>query len=69
MCVAGSIASRRTISAHLSANRRSMHAYHCGYMGLRMSRTVQYIDLVSLYMGELLVGSHHGSFDLAIKQL
>jgi hypothetical protein len=46
-----------------------MHANHPGNMRLRMSGAIQRIDLVSLNMGELLVGTHHGSFDLAIKQL
>jgi hypothetical protein len=68
MGLLGSIATLTTIASQLSTDGGCIHADEVGNLGLIMIHFHQRINLVSLFLGKLFVGSHKCSFDLADQE-
>jgi len=64
MSLLGSISFQSAISSEFSADCRLMNADQARYFGLIVSCFQKCINLVSLLLGKLRVGSHQCSFDL-----
>jgi hypothetical protein len=62
------IATVGAIAPKFATDRGFVYADCHSDLALTMSCLPQSVNLVSLLTGELLVGSHQGSFDLAIEQ-
>jgi hypothetical protein len=52
-----------TIASELSADRGFVNIDYSSYLDLRMSHFQESVNLISLFLGKLRVGSHLCSFD------
>jgi hypothetical protein len=68
MGLLGSIATLTTIADQLPTDRGFVYADAIGDFGLRMSHFQKRVNLLSLGLGKLGVGSHKRSFDLADQE-
>ncbi len=73
MSLLGSITSLSTISSEFSADRGLVNTYYSSYLYLQMShfqesvpKGTQRVNLISLFLGKLRVGSHQCSFDVVV---
>jgi len=64
----GTIAATSTIATQLTTDGGFMYSNHTSDLGLVVFHFLQRINLVSLYLGKLCVGSHKCSFDLVVRE-
>ena len=66
MSLFGAIPFLSTIASHFSANRGLVNTDYSSYLDLQMSHFQEGVNLISLFLGKLRVGSHLCSFDLVV---
>ena len=66
MSLLGSITFLSTIASHFSADRGFVNTDYSSYLDLQMSHFQEGVNLISLFLGKLRVGSHLCSFDVVV---
>ena len=66
MSLFGAIPFLSTIASHFSADRGLVNTDYSSYLDLQMSHFQEGVNLISLFLGKLRVGSHLCSFDVVV---